>query len=98
VGYEKIAARIIRKVVLKPFDGIVVKMVGGLIKEDNVRLGDEERRERYPRSLSTGEAAKRSRRVNVAKVESPENSLKAMIEIVSASPFELVSEFPILLQ
>lgn len=54
MGHDKNSARIVDQIGLQPGDGIQVQMVRGLIKEQDVRGGEEQSSEGHPRFLSAG--------------------------------------------
>ncbi len=59
MGNHDHTALIILQRALKPGDSFGVKVVGRLIKQQHVRLGQQQTAERYPAALTTGEFGNR---------------------------------------
>src|SRR5215475_365959 len=79
-GVEQIAvvtdddngARIVCDVVLKPQGAFEVEIVGGLIKQQQIRFGKQRRRERHPHAPAAGEFRARPLLIRMRKAESCE--------------------------
>ena len=55
VGDGDDGARVVLQVLLQPLDALCVQVVGGLVQQQQVRLGQQELTERHPAALATGQ-------------------------------------------
>ena len=85
-------ARAAPEVLLQPFDGADVEVVGRLVEQEQVRIGDDEAGERGPRLLAAGDRRGRAGPLVAHEPEARERLVDPLVERVAAQDVEAVLE------
>ena len=80
------------EVLLEPFERVEVEVVGRLVEEQQVRVGDDQPGQRRPRLLAAGQRRRRLGPLVAGEAEPGQRALDALVERVAAEDLVLVQE------
>ena len=80
------------QVLLEPFEGVEVEVIGRLVEEEQVRIGDDQPCQRRPRLLSARQRRRRLRPFVTGEAEPAQRALDALVERVAAEDLVLVQQ------
>ena len=83
------------EVLLEPFEGVEVEVVGRLVEEEQVRIGDDEPRQRRPGLLATRQRRRRLRPLVPREPEPAQRALDPLVERVATEDLVLMEELGI---
>ena len=95
VGGDQERARASPEVLLEPFEGVEVEVVGGLVEQQQVRVGDDQAGQRRPRLLAARQRGRWLRPLVAREAEPGQRGLDPQVEGVPAEDLELVEELGI---
>jgi len=75
--------RIVLQIAFEPLDCLQIQMVGGFVQQQDVRLAQQQPRERDARLLAAGERADRPRQILIAEAEAREHGLHLGFPVVA---------------
>ena len=74
VGYDKNSSGIVDQISLKPCNGIQIQMVGRLVQEQDIRIGEQQFSQRYARLLTSGKGISLFTEILLCKTKTFENT------------------------
>ena len=80
------------EVLLEPFERVEVEVVGGLVEEQEVGIGDDQPGQRRPRLLAAGQRGRRLGPLVAGEAETGQGALDPLVERVATEDLVLVEE------
>ena len=92
MGYDEYGSGIIQKVIFQPCDALHIQMVGGLVQKKNIRTGEKQLAQGYPRLLSSGKDSHFLAEIFFAESQTLQDSGKLAFVRVAVFQFEFMGE------